>query len=183
MFDEENLISLAIFLSFCPFTHNYEPANYKKKSFKFSHYFFAKCSHYFFRKILCEKIRECSRTFFFRWKCEIFAKRFFLLAANSDPLLTFSIYLTLHAIFLSPPPSRHYLPTPYFLFDHPCLILLHFVNLTLSLYFSIFLFLQYLVKYHSFDCKVSLAPYSFKRHGPGSTKYSINKFGKFVPSL
>ena len=42
MFDEENLISLAIFLSFCLSVHN--------TYVLFSQYFFAKFSHYFFRE-------------------------------------------------------------------------------------------------------------------------------------
>ena len=49
MFDEENLISLAIFLSFCPsaYVHpnpaSHKPANYKKETFKWT-VFFAKFS-------------------------------------------------------------------------------------------------------------------------------------------
>ena len=45
MFDEENLISLAIFLSFCLSVHN--------TYVLFSQYFFAKFSHYFFSRIFC----------------------------------------------------------------------------------------------------------------------------------
>ena len=57
MFDEENLISLATFLSFCLSVHNsyVHFLHYIFKKFshffaKFSHYFFAKFSHYFFTR-------------------------------------------------------------------------------------------------------------------------------------
>ena len=58
MFDEENLISLATFLSFCLSVHNtyVHFLHYIFKKFahffaKFSHYFFAKFSHYFYHEI------------------------------------------------------------------------------------------------------------------------------------
>ena len=65
MFDEENLISLAIFLSFCLSVHNtyVQPwfweeriflwTNHKFSHFfaKFSHNFFSEFSHYFYREI------------------------------------------------------------------------------------------------------------------------------------
>ena len=68
MFDEENLISLAIFLSFCPSTYvhpnpaNHETANSRKNILNHP-YFFAKFSHDFFR-LFCEIfVFSISRTF------------------------------------------------------------------------------------------------------------------------
>ena len=67
MFDEENLISLTIFLSFCPSTYvhpnpaSHELANYKKESFKWT---------IFFREIFVFFLHN------FRFLYEIFASFF-----------------------------------------------------------------------------------------------------------
>ena len=106
MFDEENLISLAIFLSFCLSVHN--------TYVLFSQYFFAKFSHYFFSRIFCiiflrnfriifsptfalvflrnfaKKTKVLAffasernaKIYFFCEKCEIFVKRFFFFTGN-----------------------------------------------------------------------------------------------------
>ena len=84
MFDEENLISLAIFLSFCPLTYvhpnpaSHEPANYKKESLKWTIFvvfriisvFYSKYSHFLFREKFCifRKRTKCKK------KYEIFGK-------------------------------------------------------------------------------------------------------------